>query len=234
MFRKLSSLLLASGIALGGSVGFGVAEAQAQDRTPRRVIELPIVAQYCAILRALTSRPDQRCPDILPGTRPTRGLVIIDPTLTQTRGMVAAPAPAGVSGVSLARGFSHAALPATGNPGENGYFIQFAFDSAELGDDYKAHLVRLAEVLNTDTMKNSCIRVIGHTDTVGSPDYNLGLSDRRAASVRTYMTSTLGLGLIRVGSVGRGESMPLEDVPGGHPKNRRVEILSRDLALGCG
>jgi len=215
--------------------------ALAQDRTPAALLQLPVEAQYCAILRALSTRPDPRCPDAVTNGQ-SRGIVFTgDPDSAlaegqQTRGLASTEylSPQEYAASAATRGFSRAAIPASGNPGEKGYFIQFAFDSDILGDDYKAHLSRLTEVLNTDVMKNSCIKVIGHTDTVGSAQYNQTLSDRRALSVQSYMTAALGLDAARVNSEGRGETAPLLDIPGGHPKNRRVEILSRSLALGCG
>lgn len=134
----------------------------------------------------------------------------------------------------LTRGFSHAAASVEKSPGEAGYFIQFAFDSSELGEDFKVHLTRLAEVLASDVMKNSCVKIIGHTDTVGQATYNVGLSERRANVVSSFLTKKLGTGQSRVFSEGKGEQTPLPDLPGGHPKNRRVEILSRNMELGCG
>lgn len=96
------------------------------------------------------------------------------------------------------------------------------------------HLDRLADVLNSDVMRETCLKIVGHTDTIGSTTYNQTLSERRAKSVKKYLTSNLGLSATRVFSEGMGESVPLPDIPGGHPQNRRVELLSRDISQGCG
>jgi outer membrane protein OmpA-like peptidoglycan-associated protein len=69
------------------------------------------------------------------------------------------------------------------------------------------------------------IEVQGHTDNVGSDSSNLSLSQLRAQSVATYLTSH-GVDSSRIKSVGYGESMPKtsNDTPAGRETNRRVEI----------
>jgi outer membrane protein OmpA-like peptidoglycan-associated protein len=66
----------------------------------------------------------------------------------------------------------------------------------------------------------------GHTDSVGSEDSNLGLSQRRADSVRSYLVRQ-GVDPSRIRTTGMGESVPVasnEDA-GGRQQNRRVEII---------
>ncbi len=69
------------------------------------------------------------------------------------------------------------------------------------------------------------IRIEGHTDSRGSDRYNKKLSDRRAASVRTYLLEK-GVDASRMNSVGYGEERPIEDnsTEAGRAANRRVEI----------
>ncbi len=69
------------------------------------------------------------------------------------------------------------------------------------------------------------IRIEGHTDSRGSARYNKKLSDKRAASVRTYLLEQ-GVGGDRMESVGYGEDKPIEDnsTESGRAANRRVEI----------
>jgi len=70
------------------------------------------------------------------------------------------------------------------------------------------------------------VNVIGHTDNDGDESYNQQLSQRRAASVRTYLIEH-GIAETRLLSEGRGESDPLvsNDTFQGREKNRRVEFL---------
>lgn len=69
------------------------------------------------------------------------------------------------------------------------------------------------------------IEIGGHTDSQGGDEYNMDLSERRANSVRTYLTSN-GISDDRVTAVGYGEGKPIADneTPEGRAQNRRVTI----------
>ena len=69
------------------------------------------------------------------------------------------------------------------------------------------------------------ILVVGHTDTSGPEDYNMGLSERRAQSVAGYLAAR-GVRDVRLGTRGYGESQPVasNDTEAGRAANRRVEI----------
>jgi outer membrane protein OmpA-like peptidoglycan-associated protein len=73
------------------------------------------------------------------------------------------------------------------------------------------------------------LKLEGHTDSVGSDQYNQTLSDRRAGSVDNYL-STCGLDGKIVAVKGFGESKPvaLNDTAEGRQKNRRVELVIED------
>jgi outer membrane protein OmpA-like peptidoglycan-associated protein len=69
------------------------------------------------------------------------------------------------------------------------------------------------------------VRIIGHTDSVGSDAFNQKLSEQRAASVVSFLLSQ-GVAADKLSSEGRGESEPVDsnDTDAGRAKNRRVEI----------
>jgi outer membrane protein OmpA-like peptidoglycan-associated protein len=69
--------------------------------------------------------------------------------------------------------------------------------------------------------------VAGHTDSIGSMDYNHTLAQKRAASVARYLITEKGIDPLRVAVASYGESAPLADnvTPRGRQQNRRVEIL---------
>ena len=71
------------------------------------------------------------------------------------------------------------------------------------------------------------IAIEGHTDADGDEAYNLDLSDRRAAAVKTFITSRYDLGDSRLETLGFGESQPVADnaTPEGRQQNRRVELV---------
>jgi outer membrane protein OmpA-like peptidoglycan-associated protein len=64
----------------------------------------------------------------------------------------------------------------------------------------------------------------GHTDATGSDDYNLSLSQRRAASVKQYLISVHGIDAARLEAVGLGKTRPLYAADPFAPENRRVQF----------
>jgi outer membrane protein OmpA-like peptidoglycan-associated protein len=104
--------------------------------------------------------------------------------------------------------------------------ILFDYNSSELRGESRTTLNSLAD--NFQKYPDEIIDVEGHTDSTGSPEYNLGLSERRAFSVKDYLTKQ-GVPGTRVNAVGFGESHPKasNDTPEGRQLNRRVEIHIR-------
>ncbi len=102
--------------------------------------------------------------------------------------------------------------------------ILFDFDSADLRSDAEATLAEVAGVLAE--MKGRPIRIEGHTDSIASEAYNLGLSERRASVVESWLAAH-GVEAGRMTAVGLGESRPVADnsTPAGRQQNRRVEIV---------
>ena len=77
------------------------------------------------------------------------------------------------------------------------------------------------------------VEVAGHTDSTGSDEYNLHLSQRRANTVGEYLY-TQGIMDQRIITVGMGEHHPVADnaTTGGRQMNRRVEITLVPLTAG--
>lgn len=102
--------------------------------------------------------------------------------------------------------------------------VLFGFDASALSGDAKVNLDKLVTILNT--YPDTDIEVQGHTDSKGSESYNLSLSQRRAGTVSSYLTSQ-GIAYNRVKIKGFGESMPKYDnsTEDGRSQNRRVEFL---------
>jgi outer membrane protein OmpA-like peptidoglycan-associated protein len=73
------------------------------------------------------------------------------------------------------------------------------------------------------------VRIEGHTDSVGSEQSNLQLSERRASAVREALLAR-GIDAARVVSIGYGETRPVatNDTPAGRQQNRRIEIVVSD------
>ncbi len=101
--------------------------------------------------------------------------------------------------------------------------VNFGFDSSNLTSAAMANLDKLAEVLKNNPDTN--INIYGHTDSKGSDEYNLSLSDRRAAAVKSYLASK-GIASSRMIPMGVGEKEPIatNDTDAGRAQNRRVEF----------
>jgi outer membrane protein OmpA-like peptidoglycan-associated protein len=101
--------------------------------------------------------------------------------------------------------------------------VFFEFDSFELKQESLSSLRRLHRFLQ-DNPKVS-ILITGHTDNLGSDDYNLKLSLQRAQSVQTYLL-TEGTKSDRIKVVGKGfrEPMVPNNNPANQAKNRRITV----------
>lgn len=86
---------------------------------------------------------------------------------------------------------------------------------------------RLATVLNEDRERKVLIE--GHTDSVGSDEYNQGLSERRAAAVQAALFER-GVAASQISTVGKGETTPVASNgdAAGRQQNRRVELVFQD------
>lgn len=101
--------------------------------------------------------------------------------------------------------------------------VLFAFDSAELTGEAKRLLADVATRLTGANLV--AVKVVGHTDSVGSDAYNQGLSERRARSVADFLVAQ-GVPADKLSTEGRGESQPVADngSDAGRAENRRVEL----------
>ena len=102
--------------------------------------------------------------------------------------------------------------------------ILFDLNEATLKNEAKVVIAKLAGILLILPELN--LRVEGHTDSTGSADYNQGLSERRATSVRDFLAQQ-GIDGQRMVAVGYGLTRPVADnsTREGRARNRRVEIV---------
>lgn len=101
--------------------------------------------------------------------------------------------------------------------------LTFDTDSTTVKLGLLKELDRIANVMVE--YPQTLIRVEGHTDSIGSEDYNYDLSERRAGNVRNLLVQR-GVDIFRVEVIGYGESMPVANnqTEAGRQMNRRVEI----------
>ncbi|MFN8178326.1 MAG: OmpA family protein [bacterium] len=101
--------------------------------------------------------------------------------------------------------------------------ILFDVNKADLRPEAQTNLQSLAKVLNK--YADTKVLIEGHTDSDGSEDYNLTLSQRRAQAVANYI-SGLQVDATRLTTMGYGEAQPIasNETAEGKQQNRRVEI----------
>jgi outer membrane protein OmpA-like peptidoglycan-associated protein len=102
--------------------------------------------------------------------------------------------------------------------------ILFGFDRSDLSSGAKSNLQELKDILAK--YADTDIEIQGHTDSDGTDDYNMELSQKRAQSVSSYLRS-IGVSSGRISTKGFGENAPkyANDTEDNKSQNRRVEFL---------
>ena len=145
-----------------------------------------------------------------------RGTVTPD----QVRQVLSRSAPEGVT----FRGLRKETAPTQPAPNTLALDIRFAFNSAELDEMAKRDLAALGEALKSPELEGAKIKIEGHTDLVGSPEYNKKLSERRAEAVKEFLVNNTAVPSDRLLTIGRGMEDPVNKARSDAPENRRVEF----------
>ncbi len=106
--------------------------------------------------------------------------------------------------------------------------VLFETNQAQLKPGAARNLDTLVDALRKHA--DATVQIEGHTDSTGSAEYNLGLSQRRAESVQTYLISQ-GIASSRMGTRGLGKDYPVasNESAAGRQQNRRVEIVIQNI-----
>jgi OOP family OmpA-OmpF porin len=133
------------------------------------------------------------------------------------RPVVAPPRPAATA----------AARPPEGAPSVN-LTVEFATNAAVLTPPAVRTLSELGRALSSPALAAYRFRIEGHTDTVGVPDANKALSERRAEAVVDFLATRFHLDRSRLEAAGMGEDGLLVQTPPQTPeaRNRRVQIVN--------
>ncbi len=110
--------------------------------------------------------------------------------------------------------------------------VLFEFNKYQLTSDARAKVRDIAQVLDGPRVQNRQVSIEGHTDSIGSDQYNLRLSQLRADAVSSGLESD-GVSSNRLHTRGFGKKYPIapnkspdgSDNPAGRAKNRRVEVI---------
>jgi outer membrane protein OmpA-like peptidoglycan-associated protein len=104
--------------------------------------------------------------------------------------------------------------------------IQFDYNSAEISKTSMTSVKELGKALSNPDLKGSTFVVAGHTDAVGGEEYNQGLSERRAESIKRYLTEKYGIAGADLVTVGYGKTKPKDANAPMDPVNRRVQVVN--------
>jgi outer membrane protein OmpA-like peptidoglycan-associated protein len=106
-------------------------------------------------------------------------------------------------------------------------WIQFEFDRADLAPQGMKQAAELGRAVAAQPLADCKFRLIGHTDLIGAPEYNLALSRRRAETVAKFLAAEFHIDASRLVAEGRGMDEPLvtEGSRDQQAINRRVEVV---------
>jgi outer membrane protein OmpA-like peptidoglycan-associated protein len=104
--------------------------------------------------------------------------------------------------------------------------INFDYNSAEVTPKAEPQLNSLGRALTSNDLAGSVILLGGHTDAKGSDDYNQGLSERRAETVKRFLIDTYKIPAANLVTAGYGKKGPKNPNDLYAAENRRVEIVN--------
>lgn len=102
--------------------------------------------------------------------------------------------------------------------------LLFDFNASDISTQNQTELTRLATQLHK--FKLNKVKIVGHTDNVGNPEYNQKLSEKRADSVaQVFLANQFQAQNIQI--IGKGSAQPINtsDTEEAHAENRRVAVI---------
>jgi outer membrane protein OmpA-like peptidoglycan-associated protein len=106
--------------------------------------------------------------------------------------------------------------------------INFDYNSAEISAKSLSSVQALGRALSNPDLRGSTFVVAGHTDAVGGEAYNQDLSERRADTIKRYLTEKYGINGTDLVTVGYGKTKPIDPNAPMDPLNRRVQVVNLD------
>lgn len=106
--------------------------------------------------------------------------------------------------------------------------IHFDYNSADISKTSMPAVQELGKALSNSDLKGSTFVVAGHTDAIGTEAYNQDLSERRADTIKRYLSEKYGINGADLVTVGYGETRPKDPNAPTDPTNRRVQVVNMD------
>src|SRR5439155_14295730 len=106
--------------------------------------------------------------------------------------------------------------------------IHFDYNSADISKGSVQAVQELGKALSDASLKGSTFVVAGHTDAIGGEQYNQGLSERRADTIKRYLSEKYGINGSDLVTVGYGKTKPKDANAPMDPVNRRVQVVNME------
>src|SRR4051794_32211721 len=106
--------------------------------------------------------------------------------------------------------------------------IRFDYNSADISKTSVQAVQELGKALSDPSLKGSTFVVAGHTDAIGGEEYNQGLSERRADTIKKYLNEKYGINGSDLVTVGYGKTKPKDASAPMDPANRRVQVVNME------
>jgi outer membrane protein OmpA-like peptidoglycan-associated protein len=106
--------------------------------------------------------------------------------------------------------------------------IRIDYNSAAISKSSMPAVQELGKALSKASLKGSTFVVAGHTDAIGSEAFNQDLSERRADTIKKYLTEKYGLNGSDLVTVGYGKTQPKDPNAPMDPINRRVQVVNME------
>jgi len=108
--------------------------------------------------------------------------------------------------------------------------IHFDYNSADISKGSVQAVQELGKALSDPSLKGSTFVVAGHTDATGGEEYNQGLSERRADTIKKYLNEKYGINGSDLVTVGYGKTKPKDANAPMDPANRRVQVVNMEAS----
>src|SRR6266481_4122080 len=104
--------------------------------------------------------------------------------------------------------------------------IHFDYNSADISKGSTQAVQELGKALSNASLKGSTFVVAGHTDAIGGEAYNQDLSERRADTIKRYLTEKYSITGTDLVTVGYGKTKPMDPSAQMEPINGRVQVVN--------
>ncbi|MDP3077413.1 OmpA family protein [Bradyrhizobium sp.] len=204
--QNLTAIL--SIVTIGATLSFGMAAAAAEDVTEDQILRALAPAAKKPLTRGLSVGPQQA-----------------EPVISAEEGRFVQKIRGRPSRSLSATEREEIAVLAKDKPNID-LEITFDYNSAEISAKSLASVQALGKALSSSDLKGSTFIVAGHTDAAGSEGYNQDLSERRADSIKRYLTDKFGIAGADLVTVGYGESKLKDPSQPLAEANRRVQVVN--------